>query len=209
MENSSHAYNPVSIPGSVPNFTYVAIDPAVVSKFINGVIDARYPDLSGHQQRIRKSTVLFAQQIGLSKEDTELLSVGAGMHDIGKLSISDYILNKPSQLTLSEIMLIKQHTEMGCKLLSPLNLDSRITEIVLYHHENYDGTGYPEGISGDEIPLLARAVRILDSFDALTMDRPYHKGVNAKEALQIIRRDSQYYDPNLLELFGEIKLLPE
>ena len=80
---------------------------------------------------------------------------------------------------------------------------------MLYHHENYDGTDYPEGISGDEIPLLARAVRILDSFDALTMDRPYHKGVNAKEALQIIRRDSQYYDPNLLELFGEIKLLPE
>ena len=78
---------------------------------------------------------------------------------------------------------------------------------MLYHHENYDGTSYPKSISGDEIPLLARAVRILDSFDALTMDRPYHKGVNADEALQIIRRDSQYYDPHLLELFGEMRLL--
>lgn len=87
MKNSSYAYDPVSISGSVSNFTYEAIEPGVVSKFINGVIDARYPDLSGHQQRIRKSTALFAQQIGLSKEDTELLSVGAGMHDIGKLSI--------------------------------------------------------------------------------------------------------------------------
>lgn len=95
---------------------------------------------------------------------------------------------------------------MGCRFLSPLNLDSCIIDIVLYHHENYDGTGYPEGLSGDRIPLLARAVRILDTFDALTMNRPYHKGVSADEALQIIRRDSQFYDPRLLKLFGEMKL---
>ena len=141
----------------------------------------------------------------MSLEESEFLAIGAGMHDIGKLHISDYIINKPSQLTTSEFLLIRQHAEIGCRLLNPLNLDPRITDIVLYHHENYDGSGYPKGLSGDEIPLLARAVRILDSYDALIESRPYHKGVATDEALLIMRRDSQQYDPHLLKLFGEVK----
>lgn len=88
-----------------------------------------------------------------------------------------------------------------------LELNSNIYEIVLYHHENYDGTGYPEKLSGDSIPLLARAVRILDSYDALTMDRPYYKGVCSAEALKILQRDAKYYDPHLLKLFCDIRLL--
>jgi HD-GYP domain-containing protein (c-di-GMP phosphodiesterase class II) len=204
MQNYSHT----SIPSPYSDdLVLETIDPVVALNFVNGIIDGRYPDLGGHQQRMRKNTVSFAKLIGLSLEESEFLAIGAGMHDIGKLHISDYIINKPSQLTTSEFLLIQQHTEIGCKLLSPLNLDSRITDIVLYHHENYDGSGYPEGLSGDDIPLLARAVRILDSYDALTMSRPYHKGVTAEEALLIMRRDSQQYDPRLLKLFGEIKLL--
>lgn len=187
--------------------TFYVNDSEVITKFIAGIVDGRYPDLGGHQQRIKENTVLFAREIGLSQEDTELLSIGAGIHDIGKLSISDYILNKPSQLTTSELVLVKQHVELGSKLLSPLNMDLRINEIVLYHHENYDGSGYPKGLLGDTIPLLARVTRILDSYDALTMNRPYHQGVNSGEALQILQRDSYCYDPHLLKSFCKMKLL--
>lgn len=207
MRNFAVASNEHLSPEFVSNAATSAIDPEIVSNFVNEIIDARYPDLSGHQLRLKNNAVAFAEQIGLSREDTEFLSIGAGIHDIGKLSISDYVLNKPSQLTGSEVMLIKQHTLMGCKLLNPLKLDSSISEIVLYHHENYDGTGYPEKLSGDNIPLLARAVRILDSYDALTMDRPYHKGVSSAEALKILQRDAKYYDPHLLKLFCDIRLL--
>ncbi|MBV6447254.1 HD domain-containing phosphohydrolase [Nitrosomonas sp.] len=202
MPKYSHAFIPEPHSDDLVSET---IDPVVALNFINGIIDGRYPDLGGHQQRMRKNTISFARLIGLSLEESEFLAIGAGMHDIGKLHISDYIINKPSQLTTSEFLLIRQHAEIGCRLLSPLNLDPRITDIVLYHHENYDGSGYPKGLSGDEIPLLARAVRILDSYDALIESRPYHKGVATDEALLIMRRDSQQYDPHLLKLFGEIK----
>lgn len=175
-----------------------------LSKFVAGIVEGRYPDLGGHHQRIGKSAVLFAKHIGCSPEDAELLSIGARIHDIGKLTISDHILNKPAKLTATEFSVIKQHSEIGCQILGPLGLDSRISEIVHFHHENYDGSGYPKGLSGEAIPLLARMVRIWDTFDALTMDRPYHQGVSGDEALQVIQRESHFYDPFLLKSFCEM-----
>lgn len=177
-----------------------------IKEFITGIIDDRYPDLGGHQKRISENATLFARSIGLSHQDSNFLMIGAGIHDVGKISISDYILNKPAQLSRNEFSLVKQHTEYGYKLITPLKLDLSITEIVLYHHENFDGSGYPEGLSGENIPFLARITRILDSYDALTMDRPYHKGVSGEEALKVMRQESRSYDPYLLDSFSEMML---
>ncbi len=177
-----------------------------IKEFITGIIEERYPDLGGHQNRVSENAALFARSIGLSQQNSDFLVIGAGIHDVGKISISDYILNKPAQLSRNEFSLVKQHSEYGYKLLAPLKLDSSIAEITLYHHENFDGGGYPEGLSGEDIPFLARIMRILDSYDALTMNRPYHKGVSSEEALKVMKQESHFYDPCLLEPFSEMML---
>jgi putative nucleotidyltransferase with HDIG domain len=174
-----------------------------ITGFVSGLLEGRDPDLAVHHQRVAASAESFARDIGFSAKDTELLTIGARLHDLGKLSISEHILNKPARLTGTEFALVQQHTDIGRKLLAPLGLDPRISEIVYYHHENYDGSGYPEGLSGESIPILARMIRIWDSFDALTMDRPYHKGISANEALRLMRRESHLYDPVLLKNFCE------
>ncbi|MEW6313555.1 MAG: HD domain-containing phosphohydrolase [Pseudomonadota bacterium] len=166
-----------------------------------GIIEGRDPDLAGHHQRLGRRAALFGQHLGCTVSEIEVLSAGARIHDIGKLSISDHILNKPSRLTSAEFSLVKQHTKIGRQLLNPLGLDMRIGDIVHYHHENYDGSGYPQGLAGEDIPLLARIIRIWDSFDALTMDRPYHQGISHDEALRVLQRESHCYDPSLLESF--------
>ena len=172
-----------------------------ISKFVAGIVEARDPELGEHHHRLGEGTALFAQHIGCSAEEAEMLSIGARIHDIGKLSISEHVLNKPGRLTASEFSLVKQHAEIGAQLLAPLGLDSRISEIVYHHHENYDGSGYPHGLAEKAIPPLARIVRIWDSFDALTTDRPYHRGVASEEALRLMQQESHLYDPILLESF--------
>lgn len=174
------------------------------SKFIAGIVEGRDPDLGEHHNRLSQYVVLFAEHMGYSSENILLLKIGAGIHDIGKLTISDHILNKPAKLTPSELSLVKQHPDVGLQLLRPLGLDTRISEIVHCHHENYDGSGYPRGLCGDAIPLLARVVRVLDSFDAITMDRPYHQGISPDKALQALQRNSHHYDPILLTSFIEM-----
>ncbi len=206
QQKSSDLYNDGNYRKPVLINDSILLEISSIKEFISGIIEERYPDLGGHQTRVTDNAALFAKNIGLSQQDSEFLMFGTGIHDIGKISISDYILNKPAQLSRNEFSLVKQHTEYGYKLLTPLKLDSQVTEIVLYHHENYDGSGYPEGLTGDDIPFLARATRILDTYDALTMNRPYHKGVTNKEAIEIMEHDQQFYDPYLLESFSKMKL---
>lgn len=172
-----------------------------ISKFIAGIIEGRDLDLSEHHQRVSGAALAFAKHIGCSNDETEIITIGAAIHDIGKMSISEHILNKPARLTASEFRLVKQHTELGFELLAPLDLDPRVCEIVRSHHENFDGTGYPEGLSAEEIPLFARMARIWDSYDALTEDRPYHRGIASDSALRVLQEDSHLYDPELLGEF--------
>jgi putative two-component system response regulator len=117
------------------------------------------------------------------------------------MSINEHTLYKPGRLTDSEFGLVKQHTVIGGHLLEPLGLDSRIQEVVMFHHENFDGSGYPYNLKGEDIPFLARIMRITDSYDALMADRPYHMGVSSKQALDILSKDSHFYDPYLLKTF--------
>ncbi len=172
-----------------------------ISNFISGIVEGRDPVLNEHHQRVAVGISEFAEYIGCTEEERQILSIGASIHDLGKLSINEHILNKPARLTATEMELVRQHPELGYQLLAPLNLDTRVTGIVRYHHENFDGTGYPEKLKGDRIPFYARIMRLWDVYDAVTMDRPYHKGVSSSEALQILVDTSERYDPELLASF--------
>ncbi|WP_018232228.1 HD-GYP domain-containing protein [Thioalkalivibrio thiocyanodenitrificans] len=175
-----------------------------IIQFVAGMVEGRDPALAEHHDNLGESAALLAQHLGYSSRETDLLCFGARVHDVGKLSLSDHILNKPARLTAVEFSLVMEHPRLGRDLLAPLDLDPRITEIVCFHHENFDGSGYPEGLKGEAIPLFARIVRILDSFDAMTMDRPYHQSVSPDEALRLMENDARCYDPALLSPFCEV-----
>ncbi|MGC8745590.1 MAG: HD-GYP domain-containing protein [Candidatus Saccharicenans sp.] len=134
------------------------------------------------------------------------------MHDIGKIVIPDYVLNKPVILTEAERLMIQQHPELGFKLVEALDLNPIIGEVILNHHGNFDGTGYPAQLKGKEIPFTARIVRIADVFDALTSDRPYRKAYSLEQALSIMEKQKSQFDPELYKIFltlvRENKILP-
>lgn len=165
------------------------------------IIAERDSFLIQHHRRMGKMSMRYAENLGLETTQSSLLYIGCRLHDIGKMCITAEILDKPRKLTMAEYAVVKQHTEIGNYLLEPLQMDHRIRDIVRFHHENYDGSGYPSGLQGKRIPFLARITRILDSFDALTMQRPYHPGLSAQEALDRLGKDAHLYDPNLLEDF--------
>lgn len=175
-----------------------------IAKFVEGLVSCRDPGLAGHHQRLGDHARNFALRLGYSAADAATFKLSAEIHDIGKMAIPETILNKVSRLTPTELMMIKQHAPIGHELISPLGLEQSVLDAVLHHHENYDGTGYPAGIGGKEIPVFARMMRVCDSFDAITEDRPYHQGVSWREALDIMERDERFYDRELLQEFANM-----
>ncbi|MCD6390160.1 MAG: HD domain-containing protein, partial [Desulfobulbaceae bacterium] len=127
------------------------------------------------------------------------------LHDIGKIGIPDKILGKPGRLSAEEYAVIKKHPEQGAKILRPMESDRRIasiSKIIKHHHERYDGNGYPDGLKGKEIPYLSRIIAVADSYDAMTSDRPYRKGMDIVTAKEEIRKNSgSQFDPILAEKF--------
>ena len=172
-----------------------------ISRFISVLAKGRSPELADHLGRASETAEVFARLTDCSPEEVEILKQGACLHDIGKVLIPNEILNKPARLTDVEYELVKTHVSSGVKLLDALALDERVMEIVQYHHENYDGSGYPAGLKGKAIPKLAQLMRIVDTFDAITEDRPYHKGLSAAEAIQMLKRDMRFYNERFLETF--------
>ncbi|MFA6692517.1 MAG: HD domain-containing phosphohydrolase, partial [Acholeplasmataceae bacterium] len=127
------------------------------------------------------------------------------LHDIGKIAIDDQILNKPGKLNNEEWENIKRHPEIGYRILSSSPEYIQIAEDILYHHERYDGKGYPRGLKGEEIPIRARIITIADSFDAMISDRPYRKALSKQEALNEIKKCAgTQFDPKIAELFIEL-----
>jgi putative two-component system response regulator len=174
------------------------------AQFVHRLIDGRDPDLAEHHARSSDISIKLCQRIGCTPSEIKLIAIASAMHDLGKMSINEHILNKPARLTKTEFELIKQHSVIGGHLLEPLGLDVKVTRVVVHHHENFDGSGYPEALRGEDIPYLARIMRITDSYDALTADRPYHKGVSSQDAVTILLKDSRFYDPYLLESFCQL-----
>lgn len=166
-------------------------------------IEAKDQYTGNHCERVRDFAVMIGKGIGLDEDALKQLRYGSILHDIGKLGVSESVLNKPGRLTDEEYELIKGHSQMGYDILSEAPLIQSAKDIILYHHESYDGRGYPAGLRGDEIPLLARIVTIADAYDAMTSKRPYRVGVmTSEEAVEEVQRWSgKQFDPKLVEVF--------
>lgn len=171
-------------------------------------LDARDPYTAGHSTRVADYAVKIAQKAGFNSKQTDLLKKSALLHDIGKIGIRDEILLKESRLTEVEFTIIKQHPLIGANILEQVLLPKELKPIlpgVKYHHERMDGLGYPEGLSGDEIPLFGRVLAVADAFDAMTSDRPYIKGMSFTKALDIIESGKgTQWDPYFASIFLEV-----
>ena len=143
-----------------------------------------------------------AVSLGMTGDDLDEIRVGALLHDIGKIGISDTVLLKPGKLTNEEFAIIKQHPEIGRRILEGVHGFARYLAVVELHHENWDGTGYPRGQSGEATPLAARIVHVCDAYDAMTTDRPYRRGMSHGKAISILREFAgTQFDPHVVEVF--------
>ncbi len=166
------------------------------------ILDARDPHTSQHSTRVTSLSMTLADGLVLTQEERDTLYIAASLHDIGKVGIPDSILLKPSALTDEEFAVIKKHPDIGADILKSLPPMIKETEIIRHHHERYDGRGYPLGLKAEEIPYLSRIITLADSFDAMTSDRPYRKGMTTEEAIQEIDRcKGRQFDPALAEIF--------
>jgi len=165
-------------------------------------LEAKDKYTSGHSRRVTELSVMIARAIGLKGEDREKIEWAGLLHDIGKIGIRLEALNKPQKITKEEHEMFKDHTVMGKQILESIHFLREIIPLVYYHHEWYDGSGYPEGISGHDIPLGARILAIADSFDAMTSDRPYRKAMSQKDAIKELQRYAgTQFDPELVKIF--------
>jgi putative nucleotidyltransferase with HDIG domain len=159
-------------------------------------------ETEGHTQRVTDMTLKLARKIGLSDERLVSIRRGALLHDIGKMGVPDYILYKPEELTEAEQQIMKQHPQLAYDMLEPITYLRDSLDIPYCHHEKWDGTGYPNGLSGTQIPLEARLFAIVDVWDAVTTDRPYRKSWPRQKALDYVREESgKHFDPQLVEIF--------
>ncbi|NUQ84489.1 MAG: HD domain-containing protein [Anaerolineales bacterium] len=140
-------------------------------------------------------------KIKLTSAELDLLQFCAQIHDIGKIAISEFLVNKPGRFTEAEHLMIQHHAQLGANLIEKLKLDRRIHLSILHHHENFDGSGYPHKLAGDQIPFEARIIRITDTYDALTSNRGYRPAYSHKKALAIMERDHHCFDAELLKVF--------
>jgi putative nucleotidyltransferase with HDIG domain len=168
-------------------------------------LEARDAYTKMHSYNVADYSVTFAKAIRLPARDVEILKMSARLHDIGKIGVRDDILNKPGKLTDEEFEYIKSHPTIGARILEPLDFLKDQIPFVKYHHEKWDGTGYPEGLKGDQIPLGAQILSLADVFDALTTDRPYRKGFSVEKTFEIMRDMSgKNFEPGMLTKFFKV-----
>jgi HD-GYP domain-containing protein (c-di-GMP phosphodiesterase class II) len=182
-------------------------------QMLAGAVDEKDPYTRGHSDRVTKYSLMIAKEMGMDPEFLEILRISAQLHDVGKIGIEDRILKKPGTLTPEEFEIMKTHTTKGANILRPVPQLREMLPGIELHHEALNGRGYPYGLKGDEIPLLARVIAVADTFDALTTNRPYQQAHDPVEALRIIQNLSgQRLDPKavvaLLAVFerGEIRI---
>ena len=166
-------------------------------------VDAKDQITHGHIRRVQVYTVELAKRLGVhDARQLQAIEAAALLHDMGKLAIPEHILNKPGALTAAEFDNMKRHTDIGADLLSSVRFPYPVVPIVRHHHENWNGTGYPAGLAGVDIPLGARILSVVDCFDALTSDRPYRPRLSNAEAFEILReRRGRMYDPIVVDAF--------
>ena len=171
-------------------------------------VDAKDERTSQHSARVSHYSAMIARELGFSEEECENLRRTALMHDIGKIGIPDSILNKPSRLTDDEYAIMKSHTLRGAEILKDFTLLDHVIEGTLYHHERYDGRGYPQGLHGDQIPLYARIIGVADAFDAMTANRVYRKQMDFGYVLNELEKGKgSQFDPQIVDVL--LKLIKE
>lgn len=168
-------------------------------------IEKRDPYTGGHTKRVMDYSIAIGKEMGLDKEQIEMLKLAAILHDIGKIGVRDAVLLKEAQLSEEEFATIKNHTIFGAEILQYVKKLDVIIPGVKYHHEKFDGTGYPERLKGEEIPLIARIIAVADTFDAMTTDRPYRKGLSFETALlELKSKAGKQFDPIVVECFVKV-----
>lgn len=171
----------------------------------NSAMEAKDPYTSGHASRVEGYAIKLAESYGLSMDKVQNIKNAAILHDIGKIGINDNILHKATALTKKEYEEIMRHPSIGAEIISKVDFLKKISGIIKYHHERYDGKGYPDGLSGNDIPIEAYILSIADSYDAMTSDRPYRDALTKEEALHEIRNHAgTQFHPDLAEKFAEI-----
>jgi len=166
-------------------------------------LEARDDNTSSHSLNVTRYSMLLGQYLGLDEEELRILKQGALLHDLGKIGIPDDILKKPGGLDEAEFEIIKKHPMLTSEILDTLETSDHFSAIARSHHERWDGKGYPDGLNGESIPLLARIVAIADAWDAMTSDRVYRDAMSERIALAIIEKekDSGQWDPYLIAKF--------
>ena len=165
-------------------------------------IEAKDPCTEGHCDRLSRYSVALAEQLGVSDELKVALRRAGIVHDVGKVAVPEHILLKPGPLTPEERKIMEQHPITGERICAPMKSFRRVLPIIRHHHEKLDGSGYPDGLKGEDIPLTARILQTVDVYDALTTDRPYRKALSSQEALAIMRSEVKkgWWDGGLLDI---------
>jgi putative nucleotidyltransferase with HDIG domain len=168
-------------------------------------LDLKDAETQGHSKRVTAYTIAIARELGLPKDEISIIARGAFLHDFGKMAIPDEILHKPGKLTPQETAIMREHAYSGYRILSKIPFLAEAAEIVHAHQECYDGSGYPRGLKGDEIPLGARIFSIADTLDAMMSDRPYRAAQSYDAAKkEIMRCSGTQFDPEIVKVFTEI-----
>jgi putative two-component system response regulator len=166
-------------------------------------VEAKDPYTEGHCERLARYAVALGRQLRVPDEDLRALRLGGYLHDLGKLAVPDAILLKPASLSGEEQGLMRQHPALGEAICRPLRSLQAVLPIIRHHHEKQDGSGYPDGLGGEEVPLTARILQVVDVYDALTTDRPYRRALTPEAALQILVAETRraWWDPGIVRAF--------
>ncbi len=175
------------------------------AKVLAYTLEEKDPYTSGHSERVCYYSDFISKRLSLSPKDRSELQIASYLHDIGKIGISNRFINKKGTLTPTDWAIIKQHTKKSIELLIPLNLSTSILSYIQHHHERFDGTGYPDGLAGEQIPLGARIIAISDSYDSMTSDRPYRRPLSNGDAKnELMKNAGKQFDPTLVSLFLDV-----
>ena len=178
--------------------------PGVITALV-AALAARDPNTAAHTTRCSRYALKLAEELGLAEEEKSAIWTSSLLHDLGKLAVPDRVLFKPGPLTEKEWMLMRRHPVTARDILAQVRGISRAIPTILHHHEHFDGSGYPQGLAGDDIPTASRILLVTDAFDAMTTDRPYRKAMPVETALAELHRNSgSQFDPTVVGSFVRV-----
>lgn len=173
---------------------------------LSQLVEANDPYTSGHSAGVTEIAVKIAQEMGLSTRQVDALCIAGPLHDVGKVGIPSSVLNKPTGLTQAEWVMIQAHPEVSASVAQQVTAFKGAVSVIRHHHERWDGTGYPDGLEGEDISLLARILAVADGFQAMTSNRPYRSAMSEEEALATLKEGAgSQWDPQVVKIFLKMR----